>query len=174
MIKFKESFQMVSISTPQEFFPSMPAPHIFDTLSYAKKLKAAGVPDVQAEAHAEAMLGVIETDLSTKYDIYEIKKEIKSLESEIKNLEKDIKNLGTEMMKLETNLRNDTKELETSLRNDMKELDTNLRNDMIKLETNLKNDMKELEEKLSYKLTIRLGAMFVTGITILAILIKMH
>jgi len=39
---------------------------VFDTLAYAKKLKAAGVPDAQAEAQAQALAEAISTDLVTK------------------------------------------------------------------------------------------------------------
>ena len=53
---------------------------IFDTLMYAKKLRKAGVPEKQAEAQAEALKEIIETNLATKLDIRELKAEIKELE----------------------------------------------------------------------------------------------
>jgi len=39
-------------------------PITFDTLEYVKKLKAADVPEKQAEAQAEALRGVLETALA--------------------------------------------------------------------------------------------------------------
>ena len=48
----------------------MTAPAIgFDTLSYARRLKDAGVDDVQAEAHAEAVRDAITEGVATKADI---------------------------------------------------------------------------------------------------------
>ena len=45
----------------------------FDTLKFVEKLKAAGVPEAQAKAEAEALQGVfaetLETQLATKTDI---------------------------------------------------------------------------------------------------------
>ena len=44
--------------------------------------------------------------------------------------------------------------------------------DLKDLELTQKNELKELELSLSYKLTLRLGAMIAAGIAIIAILIK--
>ena len=41
----------------------------FDTLSYARRLKAAGVDEVQAEAHAEAVRDAITQNVATKADL---------------------------------------------------------------------------------------------------------
>lgn len=41
----------------------------FDTLAYANKLKAAGVPDKQAEVQAEAIAEVIGDKSATKQDL---------------------------------------------------------------------------------------------------------
>jgi hypothetical protein len=45
---------------------------VFDTLAYANKLKAAGVPQQQAEIHAEAFAEIIEERLATKQDLKEL------------------------------------------------------------------------------------------------------
>ena len=42
---------------------------IFDTLRYANKLKAAGVPDKQAEVQAETLAEIIDERLATKQDL---------------------------------------------------------------------------------------------------------
>ena len=52
----------------------------FDTLKFARKLKAAGVPESQAEAEAEALAEAfaeaLESQLATKGDIAKIEKEL--------------------------------------------------------------------------------------------------
>lgn len=51
----------------------------FDTLKFANRLKAAGVPDKQAEAEAEALAEVMEInlrDLATKEDLERFKTDI--------------------------------------------------------------------------------------------------
>ncbi|MBF0422054.1 MAG: DUF1640 domain-containing protein [Magnetococcales bacterium] len=60
----------------------------FDTLAYAKKLKAAGVPDAQAEIHAEAMAELIEERLATKRDLKELED----------NLRRDMKEMELRLM----------------------------------------------------------------------------
>ena len=52
----------------------------FDTLSYAKKLKAAGFTEQQAEVQAEAFAEIIEERLATKQDIVLLQRDIKELE----------------------------------------------------------------------------------------------
>lgn len=44
----------------------------FDTLKYAKKLVEAGVPQRQAEGQAEALAGVIDDQLATKRDLFDL------------------------------------------------------------------------------------------------------
>ncbi|KPF97672.1 hypothetical protein IP86_12820 [Rhodopseudomonas sp. AAP120] len=41
----------------------------FDTLGYAKRLRSAGIPNEQAEAHAEAARKFIMAELVTKTDL---------------------------------------------------------------------------------------------------------
>ena len=41
----------------------------FDTLVYARKLRQAGVPEEQAEVHAEALAAVVTETLATKQDL---------------------------------------------------------------------------------------------------------
>ena len=52
----------------------------FDTLSYAKKLKAAGFTDQQAEVQAQAFAEIIEERLATKQDIELLRRDMKELE----------------------------------------------------------------------------------------------
>ena len=80
----------------------------FDTLVYAKKLQRAGVPEEQAEVHAEALAVIIDEKLATKQDI----------------------RLKHDMKELEVSLKRDMKELEVSLKRDMKELELRLKHDL--------------------------------------------
>lgn len=52
----------------------------FDTLKYAKKLEAAGIPAAQAEAMAEAQKDIfsetLDATLATKNDVRDIKSEL--------------------------------------------------------------------------------------------------
>lgn len=57
----------------------------FDTLAYAKKLKAAGVPENQAEIQAEALSEIIEERVATKLDIHEPRRDIREMEERLKN-----------------------------------------------------------------------------------------
>lgn len=63
----------------------------FDTLQYANKLKAAGVPEKQAEVQAEAFKELIEDNLATKRDLKELeanlKRDIKEIDERITILE---------------------------------------------------------------------------------------
>ena len=58
----------------------MPSTVVFDTLSYAKKLKAAGFTEEQAEVQAEALAEIVDERLATKQDILALKRDIKELE----------------------------------------------------------------------------------------------
>ena len=49
---------------------------VFDTLAYAKKLKAVGVPDEVAEVQAEALAEIVEERLVTKRDLKELEEKL--------------------------------------------------------------------------------------------------
>ena len=55
----------------------MPHTITFDTLAYAKKLEKAGVPEIQAEAHAEAIAELVDEKLATKRDLKELEMRLK-------------------------------------------------------------------------------------------------
>lgn len=50
---------------------------IFDTLVYAKKPKAAGFTDAQAEIQAQTLAAIIEERLATKHDLKELELRLK-------------------------------------------------------------------------------------------------
>jgi hypothetical protein len=51
----------------------------FDTLAFSKKLRDKGVPQEQAEAHAEAIREFVMAELATKADIRELRAEVERL-----------------------------------------------------------------------------------------------
>src|SRR5437773_714204 len=55
----------------------------FDTLSYARRLKQAGVPDAQAEAMADATRELVVSDFASKPDIATLKADIATVRGEI-------------------------------------------------------------------------------------------
>lgn len=60
---------------------------LFDTLAYAKRLKAAGFTDSQAEVQAEALAEIIEERIATKHDLHEteqtLRRDLKETEQRI-------------------------------------------------------------------------------------------
>ena len=68
----------------------MPQTLVFDTLAYAKKLKAVGFTEDQAEVQAETLAELLDDQLATKRDIKELEVKITEVES---NLKRDIKEL---------------------------------------------------------------------------------
>ena len=93
--------------------------YAFDTLGYAKRLRDSGVPQPQAEAHAEAARDFIMAELVTK----------------------------------------------TDLQNQSAHFDAKLANLEMKLEMKL--------DTLSFRLTVRLGAMLAVAVGLLATVIKL-
>lgn len=69
MVKIHKKTRMI---TKLKWGKKMSGELIFDTLQYANKLKAAGVPEKQAEVHAEAMAELIDNRLATKQDLKEL------------------------------------------------------------------------------------------------------
>ncbi|PZN80988.1 MAG: DUF1640 domain-containing protein [Candidatus Methylumidiphilus alinenensis] len=63
----------------------------FDTLKFVEKLRAAGVPEAQAKAEAEALQGVFaetpETQLATKTDIVRLERRLDGFDAKIDRLE---------------------------------------------------------------------------------------
>jgi predicted phage-related endonuclease len=90
---------------------------MFDTLTYANKLKEAGFTERQAETIATTQAELIDKQLVTR----------EYLDSRIAEVRRDLKELGTstkrDLKELETSTKRDLKELETSTKRDLKELE---------------------------------------------------
>jgi hypothetical protein len=68
--------------------------YTFDSLGYAKRLRDGGVPQDQAEAHAEAARDFMMAELATKSDLLAIKNDLlateQRLQTSIKTLEETL------------------------------------------------------------------------------------
>ena len=53
--------------------------YAFDTLAYSKRLREKGIPQEQAEAHAEAIREFVMADLATKADIHALEAKMDAL-----------------------------------------------------------------------------------------------
>ncbi len=123
----------------------MSGERIFDTLQYANRLKAVGVPEKQAEVQAEMMAEIIDDKLATKNDLEQNKSELKRDLEQIKSeLKMDIKGLD---LKIET--------LRTEIKLSEERTNRNI-------------------AQMGYKTIFGLGSMIAVGVAVLGFLIKLH
>lgn len=62
---------------------------VFDTLKYAETLKAAGLPEAEAKAHAQALAEALKEgtgELATRVDLLDVKRELTEIRGDIKLL----------------------------------------------------------------------------------------
>ena len=74
----------------------------FDTLGYSKRLRDGGVPNNQAETHAEAARDFIMTELAIKADVQAVKTDVLAVRAELGMVKSDLRSdmaaLKTELM----------------------------------------------------------------------------
>jgi hypothetical protein len=128
--------------------------YTFDSLGYAKRLRDGGVPQDQAEAHAEAARDFMMPELATKADVLAIKTDLLATEQR----------LGTEF-------RTGIGELQTELRTGIAELQTELHTSVAELRTSV-SEVRTSNETLALRLTVRLGTVIVVGFGVLAAILK--
>ena len=148
----------------------------FDTLSYARRLKSAGMPEAQAEAVAEATRDVITADVATKADIERLGASTKADIDRLASTKADIDRLGTSTKADIERLEATTKAEFSDVRHEIE----NVRHEMTTLRTELKNDMAALEARmnaaidaLGLRLTVRLGGLIAVGVAALAAINKL-
>ena len=115
----------------------------FDSLSYANRLKAAGMDAGLAEVQASAMTEVIQgqsQNLSTKQEVQQLGQD----------LHKDMQSLRVELQK------------------DMQTLRVELQKDMQSVRVDFQKDMQLLEQRM----VIKLGSLMVLAIGVVATLVK--
>ena len=135
----------------------------FDTLTYARRLREVGVPQEQAEAHAEALAAAVTETLATKHDLQELasasRQDIQGLASATKH----------DLQELASTTKHDLQELASTTRHDLQELASQLRREMRDLAATTKQDLRELELRLS----IRVGGMVGVSVAAVATLVKL-
>jgi hypothetical protein len=94
--------------------------YTFDNLGYAKRLRDGGVPQEQAEAHAEAARDFIMAELATKADVLAVRTDL----------------LATEQ-RLQTELRHTKQELQTDLRHTEQKLQSSIDSQTLRLTVRL-------------------------------------
>ena len=125
----------------------------FDTHDFVKRLTSVGMPEAQAE--------IIAWGQSRRNEQLADKRDIKGLEAKIKEIEARIKEVEVRIKEVEATI----KEQATSIK--ALELAITRQEAAIKaLEVNLTRDIREMENRL----TIKLGAFLVIGVTVLALL----
>ena len=115
----------------------------FDSLTYANRLKAAGMESGLAEVQASAMTEVIQgqsQDLSTKQEVQQLGQD----------LHEDMQSLRVELQK------------------DMQTLRVELQKDMQSVRVEFQKDMQLLEQRM----VIKLGSLMVLAIGVVATLVK--
>ena len=93
----------------------------FDTLTYARRLREVGVPQEQAEAHAEALAAAVTETLATKDDLRELatKQDLRELavatKQDLAETRQDLAALRQELRELASATKQDMRELELRL-----------------------------------------------------------
>jgi len=123
----------------------------FDTLKFANTLKAAGVPDKQAEAQAVAFAEVIQInfrDLATKEDVALIRADIDRV---AKELRAEIGRVGgagkDDLDRAVVGLKRDIADLRTELKHDIAELRTELKHEIAELRKEFKHELQTMQAK---------------------------
>ena len=125
----------------------------FDTHDFVKRLTSAGMAEAQAEIIAWGQ-SRRNAQLADKRDVKGLEAKIKEVEARIKEVEVRIKEIEAKISTVEAKV--------TAL-----ELAITRQEAAIKaLEVNLTRDIREME----HKLTIKLGAFLVIGVTVLTLL----
>ena len=125
----------------------------FDTHEFVKRLTSAGMAEAQAEIIAWGQ-SRRNAQLAEKRDVKGLEAKIKEIEARIKEVEVRIKEIEAKISTVEAKV--------TAL-----ELAITKQEAAIKaLEVNLTRDIREME----HKLTIKLGAFLVIGVTVLTLL----
>jgi hypothetical protein len=87
-----------------------------DTLEYVKKLEAAGMERRQAEAHAEALRGVVVPELATRQDLKDLATELRTEMGQLRSdLGAEIGQVRGEMGQMRSDLRTEIGQLRADM-----------------------------------------------------------
>ena len=138
--------------------------YAFDTLAYSKRLRDKGVPQEQAEAHAEAIREFVMADLATKADLQPLGSDILAVKSDLQAVKSDLQAVKSDLQALSARVDARLDQFDARL----DQFDTKLGQfdgKLVRLDAKL--------DTLSLRLTVRLGAMLVVGIGVLATILKL-
>ena len=132
----------------------------FDTLAFSKRLQKAGVPPIQAEAHASAQSDLLAHHLlnavATKSDLAEVKAELKTDLAEVKA------ELKADLAEVKAELKSDLAEVKAELKADLAEVKDDLAGVKIEMKTGfaeVKTGFAEMETKLSLRMLFMAGVL---------------
>ena len=122
----------------------------FDTLGYAKKLRSAGVPQDQAEAHAEAAQEFVMAELVTRHDLEIVRNDLDGRIAAVRN------DLDGRIAAVRSDLEVLRREMEASIAAVRNEIEV------------LRREVESALDRLSLRITVRMGVMLAAAIAILA------
>lgn len=137
-----------------------------DTLSYANRLKAAGMASALAEEQAMVMSEVLDSNLSPLATRTELQSMEKALRGEIQAVEIALRG---EIQNVEKTLRNEIQTVEKTLRGEIQALEKTLRTEIKTLDHNIHQELLLLEQRM----VIKLGGMMVLSLGVLTTLTKL-
>lgn len=137
-----------------------------DTLSYANRLKAAGMASALAEEQAMVMSEVLDSNLSPLATRTELQSMEKALRGEIQAVEIALRG---EIQNVEKTLRSEIQTVEKTLRGEIQALEKTLRTEIKTLDHNIHQELLLLEQRM----VIKLGGMMVLSLGVLTTLTKL-
>ena len=120
------------------------------------------MPEDQAEVLANGQADLYELLVTKQHFEFTLSHELEELRAELKH---DIEKVRANLEQVKAELKNDIEMLRAELKHDIDKVQANLEI----TRTELKRDIKEMEQKL----TIKLGAFLVIGVTVLTVLDKL-
>ena len=150
---------------------------LIDTLSYANRLKEAGMASALAEEQAMVMSDVLHENVSPLATRSELQTVEKVLRGEIQAVETALRG---EIQAVETALRGEIKAVETALRGEIQAVEKTLRSEIQTLDTTLRTELKHMDLNirqelllLEQRMVIKLGGMMVLSLGVLTTLTKL-
>jgi uncharacterized protein involved in exopolysaccharide biosynthesis len=141
-------------------------PMHIDTLSYANRLKAAGMASALAEEQAMVMSEVLDSNVSQLATRTELQSTEKALRGEIQAVETSLRG---EIQAVETSLRGEIQAVEKALRGEIQVVEKNVKTDIKNLDHNIRQELLLLEQRM----VIKLGGMMVLSLGLLTTLVKL-
>ena len=137
-----------------------------DTLAYARKLKAAGIPEMQAEAQATALVDVLKesvSELATRTDVSDVKADVNALKADVNAVQVDVNNVRQEIHVLEVTLKQEIRNVELALKQEMTRLEatfTTLEAKFGNLEERTKGRFRLLQWMLGFNLALTVAVLW--------------